>query len=334
MNSRERIIKAFNNEEVDRPPFGFWRHFVLGKRQFQGMEDPSILEEAYQEHLKYYNYLKPDMMKIMNEGFFGYPPIMNNPLSDGADLMKIKAIGPDHPWITEQVKHIKRISDEFIDDAVCFYNVFAPLQVIRIKFDFHDQDYERFPFLAENYPEELHHAGLEIQKDIDALIQALFDAKAIDGIYYCVQNVQSKSYDLTKYNKYIRPTEIVALENANKRSDLNILHICGYAHYENNLEFYKDYSAKTYNWAMHTEGVSLKDGKELFEGKCVLGGFDNNKGTVLTSGTKQELLSDLDQLLEENSYNGFVVGADCSLPEGFEDERILWIKERLNNEVK
>lgn len=33
------------------------------------------------------------MMKLMNEGFMGYPPVMNNNLETAEDLLAIKSIG-------------------------------------------------------------------------------------------------------------------------------------------------------------------------------------------------------------------------------------------------
>ena len=329
MIGRERIIRAFNNEPVDRVPMGFWKHFVVGPSQFKGLEDESILDRTSEEHIRYFNEVKPDMMKIMSEGFFGYPPIMNNPLCTGEDLLKIKSIGKDHPWIKKQIAHVRNISGNFKDSVAVFYNIFAPLQVIRLKFDFLDHEYDKFVYLAEHYPKELQQAGFEIQKDINYLVQGLFDAEAIDGIYYCVQNIQSKKFDRSRYAQLIKPTEIEVLENANNRSNLNILHICGYAHHSNDLETYLGYEAKTYNWACHTEGISLEEGKKLFNGKCVLGGFDNNPETILDTAPIEELQEEAGKLVSKNAYNGFVLGADCSLPDNFNPARLVKIREVL-----
>lgn len=329
MNGRDRIFRAMNNKPVDRVPIGFWKHFVTGSDQFNGLKKPQVLEETYREHLNYFEKVKPDMMKIMSEGFFGYPPIMVNPLNDGEDLLKIKSIGAEHEWISKQVEHVKHISKHFKEEAAVFYNIFAPLQVIRIKFDFFDHQHDKFVYLAENFPDELRHAGLEIQKDINTLVQSLFDADAIDGIYYCVQNIQSKCFDREKYKKIITPTEIEVLENANERKDCNILHICGYEHHKNDVSGYNNYRAKIYNWARHTENIELYKGKQIFGGRCVLGGFDNNPNTILDSSSVKDLQAETRNIINENSYAGFILGADCSLPDKFDVNRLLAIKEVL-----
>lgn len=335
LSKRDLLNATFDCKEVDKVPIGFWHHFILGKEQFQGVGNQDIQKRAIEGHKKYYDLIKPDMMKLMNEGFMGYPPIMNNDLKTADDLLKIKSIDENDPWFTEQVAHVKKLVDLFGTEVMTFYNVFAPVQVIRIRLEFYDLDFERFVYLAENFPEELSIAGREIEKDLKRLLCKLFEETKLDGIYYCVQNIQSTMYDKDTYDRYIRPSEIELLEYANTLSDYNILHVCGYAHHKNNMEYYKDYVAKAYNWAVFTEGVSLTEGKKFFGGKCVLGGFDNNKGTLIDTGSKEEISTYVKELIQENGYNGYVLGADCSIPNDISDERIKWIQEAaLSNKNK
>ena len=329
-NRRQLLKDAMDNKETYRIPMGFWHHFVLGKDQFQGLERPELLDKIVEGHKRYFETIEPDMMKLMNEGFMGYPPVMNNNLETAEDLLAIKSIGPDHPWITEQIKHVRRLVDLFGDKVMTFYNVFAPLQVIRIRLDFYDLKYDRFVYLAEHFPEELHKAGMEIQKDLEILVTKLLTETKLDGIYYCVQNVQSSMYDRATYDRLIRPTEIGVLETANKLSDYNILHICGYAHHKNNLSWYQDYKAKAYNWATFTEGVTIEEGRKLFPGKCVLGGFDHTEKGVLWRGTKEEIEAETEKWLRENRENGMIIGADCSLGRGMNLEHIKWVTDYVS----
>lgn len=333
-NKRELLRRAFDNEVVDKVPVGFWHHFVLGKDQFSGLEDESILDRVTEGHIRYYEQTNPDMMKLMNEGFMGYPPIMDNDLQTEEDLLNIKSIGREHPWMEKQVAHVKRLTERFADEVMCFYNVFAPLQFIRIRLEFLDMDFERFVYLAEHFPEAFKQAGLEIQKDLCILVERLLQETKLDGIYYCVQNIQSGQYTKEMYARYIQPTEIEVLQTANRCSDYNILHICGYAHHKNDMRYYKDYSAKVYNWACHTEGISLQEGKALFGNPCVLGGFDNNPGTLIDSGSKEELEAEVASLIRENGYRGYVMGADCSIPNDIDDNRIRIISDAAGRYIR
>ena len=326
-DKRQLLKDAFDCKETFKVPVGFWHHFVLGADQFRAVGDPALQEKIVQGHRAYYRQVDPDMMKMMNEGFFGYPPIMDNPLETEADLLKIRAVGPDHPWITEQVKHVQRIIDQFDGEVMTFYNVFAPLQAIRIRFDFLDLRYDKFVQLAEKWPEALSAAGMQIQKDFVELVRALFTQTQLDGIYYCVQNVQSPMFPFDRYRKLITPTEIEVLKEANRHSRYNILHICGYARHTNVLTWYQDYEAGCYNWAQHTEHVPLSEGRRLFPGKCVLGGFDNNPGTLIDTGSDGELEAYTRQLIRENGYRGFILGADCSIPNDIDDRRVRVISD-------
>ena len=318
---------AFDRKETFKVPVGFWHHFVLGPDQFRADRDPAILDRIVEGHRKYYETVNPDMMKMMNEGWFGYPAIMDNPLETEADLLRIQAIGPDHPWITEQVKHVQRVIDQFHGECMTFYNVFAPLQAIRIRFDFLDMRFDKFVRLAERWPDALTAAGLEIQKDFVALVRRLFEETSLDGIYYCVQNVQSPLYSKDVYRRRIMPTEIEVLNEANRHSRYNILHICGYARHTNVLSFYQDYEAGCYNWAQNTEHIPLTEGARLFPGKCILGGFDNNPGTLIDTGSDAELEAMTRRLIDENGYRGFILGADCSIPNDIDDRRVRVISD-------
>ncbi len=333
-NKRDLLKQALDNHETYRIPMGFWHHFILGEEQFKGLQNKDILERAIEGHKKYFETTDPDMMKLMNEGFMGYPPIMENKLETGEDLLKIKSLGENHPWITDQVAHVRRLVELFGDKVMTFYNVFAPVQAIRIRLEFYDLDFERFVYLAENYPNELHAAGMEIQKDLRILVRKLLTETKLDGIYYCVQNIQSKKYSKAVYDELIKPTETEVLETANQYSDYNILHICGYAHHKNDLSFYRDYKSKAYNWAVFTEGISLQAGKKLFGGKCVLGGFDNNPGTLIDSGTKEEIEAFVQKLIRENGFKGYILGADCSIPNNINDGRIRWISRAVKEDNK
>lgn len=121
------------------------------------------------------------------------------------------------------------------------------------------------------------------------MTKRVIEEAGTDGIYLSVQNVQSSTATKEAYQNYIAPSELAVLAEANKVSDYNILHICGYEHHQNDLSYYWDYEAKAYNWAVHTEKISLKEGKDFFGNKAVIGGFDNNTGTLLDSGNKADI---------------------------------------------
>ena len=50
-NKRQLVLDVINGKKTERVPLGFWHHFILGKDQFMGLEDPSLLEKAYKGHV-------------------------------------------------------------------------------------------------------------------------------------------------------------------------------------------------------------------------------------------------------------------------------------------
>ena len=326
-SSRRLLQDVMNNREVERVPCGFWHHFILGRDQFIGLTEPEVLERAYAGHLAYYRRVETDLVKIMSEGFFGYPPIMENALTTASDLDRIRPVGRNHPWITRQAAHVRRIADQFRDEKMCFYNMFSPLQVIRIKFDFLDLTRGKFVTIAERYPEAFRSAGLRIMEDILTLTELLLTESGIDGLYFCVQNIQSDFYDDETYHEIVAPSELPVLKLANRLTPTNILHICGYDRHVNRFSTYRDYSAKIYNWAVHTEKIGLQAGKAAFGGACVLGGFDNNPETLIDTGTPEMLRAYTKRLIEENGYSGYIVGADCSIPNDINDDQVRVIRD-------
>ena len=93
------------------------------------------------------------------------------------------------------------------------------------------------------------------------------------------------------------------------------------------MTIFKDYPAQVFNWATHHEAVSLPQGQELFHGKAVLGGFENGKQSLLYGGSKAKLQEETKRLLAEAGTRGVLLGADCTVPDDFELERLDWIRQ-------
>ena len=69
-----------------------------------------------------------------------------------------------------------------------------------------------------------------------------------------------------------------------------------------------------------------KEAKEKF-GRTVWGGFDNRPGSLIYTGTKEEIESEVKRLIEAGGKNGYIIGPDCSIHDELSEERIKWIVE-------
>ena len=72
----------------------------------------------------------------------------------------------------------------------------------------------------------------------------------------------------------------------------------------------------------------MSEGRKLFPGKCILGGFDNNPKTLITEGDRADVEKFAEDCIEESEYRYFILGADCSVPNSIANERLRWITYR------
>ena len=238
------------------------------------------------------------------------------------DWYAMKPLGKDSPFIREQVERARAVKAGLKDDMVVIYNVFAPFSLIRFGVgDDLVMDHLR------REPEAIAYALDVIAEDCCTLSELLITDAGIDGIYYCVQGGEKNRFTPEEYRRLITPTDKRVLEHANKFSDTNVLHCCGWAGIPNNLEIWQDYPAKAVNWACFVENMNLVEGMKFFGGRCVLGGFDNRPQGVLYSGTREEVEAETARLIQRAGKTGVILGADCTLPATVDVNRFSWVVE-------
>ena len=66
------------------------------------------------------------------------------------------------------------------------------------------------------------------------------------------------------------------------------------------------------NWGVFEAPFDLEKGKELFQGKTIMGGLPNRHG-VLVDGTKEEVEAEVKKVIREYGRKGLILGADCTL---------------------
>ncbi len=316
MTKKERVLRALAHEPVDKIPSGFWFHFSPD-------EDTGM--QIVEEHLKLYRETGMDMIKVMCDGFFCYPNEWIQKVKEPEDWYGMKPLGKEHAYIQNQVKRAKNVVNGVEGECCVFYNVFCPMSLMR----FGTSEELLMKHIRQN-PEAVKYAFDVIAQDCKTLAELVITEAGCDGIYYCVQNAEEDRFTYEEYRSLVTPAELSVLEHANKFSDNNILHCCGWAGDKNRIEVWKDYPAKAVNWAIYIEKLTLKQGRRFFAGSCVLGGFDNRKNGVLYSGSRKEIEDFLEDLVISTGSVGLIIGADCTLPSDIEVERLKWVVEKLD----
>ena len=317
MDKRTRVLNAMDKLPVDHVPVGFWFHF-------DGEETKG--EECVQAHLRYYRETDLDFLKIMNDGYSSYP--LPDTVKTAKDLWDLKPLGKDHPWIKDQVWRAKRIVEEIGQERCVFYNVFAPFSFIRNG----KRNALIMDFLREDKLAVMHAIDI-VAEDAALLSQLLIQEAGCDGIYYCVQGGEKDRFTIEEYKEIVAPSDLYVLEHANRYSDYNIMHCCGWAGAKNNIELWQDYPVKCVNWAVFVEGLPLPEGRAFFGDKAILGGFETlhldaslgkYKG-IMYSGQKKEIEDFTRDTILTFGKRGLLLGGDCTIATWLDHERIKWI---------
>lgn len=323
MDKRTRMLNAMNNKPVDHVPVGFWFHF--------GGEE-TLGQANIDAHLKYVRETDLDFVKVMCDGYFPFPLPK---ITCAADWAKVEPLPEDHPFIREQVERAKGIVSQIGAERCVFYNVFAPFSSLRFGAgDIGVNDATVMAHLRED-PKAVMHALDAIAWTNARLSELLIEEAGCDGVYYCVQGGEYDRFAEGEYERWIRPSDLYVLERANRASENNIMHMCGWAGAKNRLELWRDYPVKVVNWASYVEDLDMPDGTRFFGGRASLGGFetlwDDNGGKhrdgILYNGTKEELQAYTKDLILDHGKRGLILGGDCTIAGDLDWERIRWVIE-------
>lgn len=322
MSRRDFILSVLDNKESYRVPVGFWFHFVPDGLLYASQE---TIEKNLEGHKAFFEEFQPDFLKLMSDGFFIYPNETIAQVKQASDLDQVTASHPEQ-WIQSQVDLVKKLTDLYGKEIVTFYNIFSPANYLAWGLSKGELGKNVLPEAVKQNPDGVKHALDEIAKDISILTRRVIEEGGTDGIYLSVRNIEGLDRDA--YHRIVAPSELSVLAAANELSEYNLLHICGYEGYRNDLSFYKDYPAKAINWAVTTEGVSLRDGKELFGERTVIGGFDHTKNGVLYKGCREEIEAETVRILESAGSTGVILGADCTVPSDIPISHLRWVREK------
>ena len=330
MDKRKWILDVFDGKETGRVPVGFWYHYLDDANKLNPA--PEMIRRNLAGHERFFRRFEPDFIKIMGDGYFAYP--LAGDVSKVQNLSDLLAMprGDVEGWIDAQVKFVRVLADRYGRDVVLLYNVFSPMAYVkRILLESGSPALigKMFREDAEALSVYLNRVG----EDIARLAFRVITEGGADGIYLSVQNVQDETLSREEYLRCIAPSELAVLGAANLASPYQMLHICGFKGAKNDVALYAGYPVKVFNWAVHSDHVTLAEGARIFGGRTVLGGFDNVPGSILCAGTEEEVRAETRRILSEfGSRRGIVLGADCTVPMDIDLKRLSWVREAANEE--
>lgn len=117
MNKKMRVLAALENRETDHVPAAFWFHFPADKAEGQACVDA---------HLQWYRDTDQDFIKIMCDGYFGYPNETLEKLADVSELYKMKPLGENHPLSENRLNVLQQLLRRLTGNAVFFITFSVP----------------------------------------------------------------------------------------------------------------------------------------------------------------------------------------------------------------
>ena len=313
MNKKERTLRALQGLPVDRPPMVFWHHFV---------GEDMRPENFAASHVRFYRETDEDFIKMMCDGYVALPDIQ---VASAKDWAHIKLPKMTDSYVQEQLAHIQRVREGIQDETAVFYNVFNAVSAMRSSTS-GDLVYAH---LKEGSTEFF--AGISAVNQFKMeFAQKLVETAGVTGIFLPMQNNEKGQFNGNHYWELLRPYDLKLIEWCNSLSQFNIVHLCGYWGIPNNLENWRDFPAAAIHWDVHTDHLTLAQGREFFSNKkAVMGGFNNKEGSVIYTASREAIINKTQEIIQRTGDTGLIISSDCSLLEDVEHSRVRWVREGL-----
>lgn len=316
MNKKERVYAAIAGKPVDFVPCGFSLHFPPEKNSG---------EAGVQAHLDFFQETDTDILKVMNENLVPNYGTIKAP----ADWACIGKMDENTPFIHTQLEFTKEILSRCQPEGFTMGTLHGitassihPIEAV--------YGYDPVRTLLTEHLREDSQPVLDAMARIAEGMCSLahgYGKAGVDAVYYASLGAEHRWFTAEEFEKWIAPFDKLILSEIQKAGCKAFLHIC-----KDGLEMerYKGYNdvCDVVNWGIYEVPYSVEDARKLFPGKTIMGGLANRSG-VMVEGTVEELAQAARDAVARYGTEGFILGADCTLPTEIDTGRIRAIAEAL-----
>jgi uroporphyrinogen decarboxylase len=308
MNHRQRLIKCFSGNKIDRPPVALWRHFPVED------QDPFLLAKAIVNFQQTYDF---DLVKITPASSFclldwgvrdewrgnpeGTREIFDFPIKKPEDWLKLKPLQSKNNHLSAQLECIKQIQSLLPKTTPIIQTIFNPLSQAK-----NLVGKNNLPIHIRLYPDEVKYALQVITETTITFLKSL-STLDLDGVFYAVQHAQAGLLSKVEFCEFSRPYDLAILEYG-KNYWLNMLHIHGENIYFKDVS---DYPCQVFNWHDQQTFPSLEEAKSIIPG-VVCGGL--RQWETLVNGYPEMVFSESSSAIKSTKAERFILGTGCVLP--------------------
>jgi uroporphyrinogen decarboxylase len=293
VNKREVMLGLLNKQvPKDYIPAAFFIHF---EEPFRWGSD------AVEKHLDYFRSTGMDFVKIQYERTF--PPMTD--IKKPEDWAKMPCYQLD--FYEPQLEAVKGLVQEAKKEALILVTLYSPFMCAN-----HSVTSPLVTAHLRENPEAVKQ-GMEIITDSLMLFVKECIRLGVDGFYASTQGGEAGRFQDTRiFKKYIKPYDLVLMNEINRSCTFNILHVCDYHGPYDDFSPFVDYPGHIVNCnpQLSTGRLAWKEIAKMFKRPC-MGGLDRHG--VIVSGSREEIETAVHDELRQVSHP-FILGADCTLP--------------------
>ncbi len=293
MNKRDVVLSLLDaSSQLPYSPAGFFLHFPPEFHQGQAAVD---------KHLEFFRHTGMDFVKIQYERVFPHIPDIRRP-DDWAKM-------PSYPldFFEGQLKAVEGLVKAVKHEAVIVQTLYSPFMCAG-----HTASDALLTEHLNQEPDKVC-KGLEIITESLQLFVRACIKLGVDGFYTSTQGGEAgRFHDPNVFDQYIKPYDLVLMDEINRDCPFNILHVCDYQRDYDNFSRFLDYPGDIVNCPLKVGDKTLtpKEAAQLFK-RPYMGGLER-KG-VIASGIPEQIRQAADSVLRE-APDHFVLGADCTVP--------------------
>ncbi len=222
----ERVRRALEGREVDRPPYTYWYHFL---------DDKLPAERHAASTLDFHRKFDTDLVKVMSDYPFGED--VANPFP-------------------QQVRALEILARELKGKALLVETIFQPFNQAE-----KTSSPEKVKELLRANPQALLDRLEKIAR-AEANHARLALKAGASGVFLAISNANTGYLTREQYKKFSAPFDRMVLEGA-RGAELNILHLHGDKFY---LDLFYDWPARAIQYSVAATGVPFRDVRKKYSG--------------------------------------------------------------------